>query len=364
MKSKKIIIFQRDDSNINPGGDTIQINEISRYLKQQGHTVHITNRLFIDISSYELAIIFNLTRYHEALVNVCACLKFRVAYILFPIYWDINKLKIPPYDLKSQIKFNMHPSIIDFIINYKNFIFNKDIKLYEKEINQYISLYSNKTKCIQFILDNALYICPNSIVELEHLCKYFKVKVAKCKIVYNGIQKNLYKMGINKEKREGIYCVGGIGPRKNQLLLAKACNNVKMGVNFVGKSHASNDKYFEKVKKFNRYSFFLGWKPYDEIMNILSNAKIHIQPSYIETPGLSSMEAYALGCRIIVSEVGPVYEYFGKNASYIDPYSLQSIMETLEIVSNENYKINWDEIKLFNDKFCWNNVLNSLNLLI
>jgi glycosyltransferase involved in cell wall biosynthesis len=58
-------------------------------------------------------------------------------------------------------------------------------------------------------------------------------------------------------------------------------------------------------------------------------AKVHVLPSWFETTGLSSLEAAAAGCTIVISDRGDAGEYFGDQAFYCNPASPASIYETI-----------------------------------
>jgi glycosyltransferase involved in cell wall biosynthesis len=52
-------------------------------------------------------------------------------------------------------------------------------------------------------------------------------------------------------------------------------------------------------------------------------------PSTLETPGLAALEAAASGTRLALTQDGCTREYFGDFAGYLDPYSVESIRETV-----------------------------------
>ena len=54
-------------------------------------------------------------------------------------------------------------------------------------------------------------------------------------------------------------------------------------------------------------------------------AKVHALVSWMETPGLSSLEAGAMGCNLVITEKGDTRDYFGDEAFYCDPESVESI---------------------------------------
>ncbi len=52
---------------------------------------------------------------------------------------------------------------------------------------------------------------------------------------------------------------------------------------------------------------------------------MHAHPSWLESPGLSSLEAAATGARIVVGDRGTEREYFGSDVDYADPADPASI---------------------------------------
>ena len=60
---------------------------------------------------------------------------------------------------------------------------------------------------------------------------------------------------------------------------------------------------------------------------------VHVLPSWFETTGLSSLEAAAMGCNIVITNRGDAKEYFGESAFYCDPGSPESIRQAVEEAS-------------------------------
>ena len=50
--------------------------------------------------------------------------------------------------------------------------------------------------------------------------------------------------------------------------------------------------------------------PQQELVQYYQKAKVHILPSWFETTGLSSLEAAAMGCNIVITDKGDTKEYF------------------------------------------------------
>ncbi len=364
MKKVKIAILDRIDSGLSPGGDTKQISEIVSFLRIKGYDVTTFNELYPDLQGFDFAFVFNLTRYRDALYNSLSCIKQNIKYILFPIYWNFNEINMPIYSSKSFIKRYIIGSRKNLLKTYHELYFSNRSHYEPNIMNEYKELFLSEKTGIEFILNNAHVICPNSNAEMEHLKKHFNIdEKQNFEVILNGIEKDLYKLAnIKATSRDGIYCVGGIGPRKNQLTLGKACVKSNSIVNLIGKANVSDVDYYNKVRKYEGYLNFLGWKSHDEVINTLAKAKVHIQPSLIETPGLASMEAYALGCRLILSDVAPVREYFNDRAIYVNPNSISDITKALEDVNSSDSTVIYEDIKEFNKYFEWNNVLIGLEV--
>ena len=354
-----IALIDRIESKNLPGGDTIQINEIAKYLKNIGYRVQILNELYPELSNFNVAFIFNMTRYYDCLISAVACINQKKPYILFPIYWDMDSLAIPPYDITSFIKSKVPSVVNDRLRQYRSNLKNEKIKDLIKEYNY---LVTSKKKIKEFILNNASYICPNSYAELNHLEERFTIKNAdKIKVIYNGIQKNLFNKSLDAMKNRDFICVGAVGPRKNQLNLAKSSLQTGINIKIIGQNSTADSNYMKQVKKHGKYLEFLGWKPHREVLQFMTRSYVHIQPSFIETPGIASMEAYTMGCKLILSDVEPVKEYFGEDVFYVNPRCIKSISEALIEVKNDfKYRLDYKKIKDFNDKFSWCNVLQDL----
>jgi glycosyltransferase involved in cell wall biosynthesis len=59
-------------------------------------------------------------------------------------------------------------------------------------------------------------------------------------------------------------------------------------------------------------------------------AKVHALVSWMETPGLSSLEAAAMGCNIVVTRKGDTYDYFENYAFYCEPDNVNSIKQAID----------------------------------
>ncbi|WCF07871.1 glycosyltransferase [Paenibacillus thiaminolyticus] len=368
-KKKRILIFDRNDSGKYAGGDTIQIHAIVSYLKRLGCYTQVTSNPLYNLEPFDYIIIFNLTRPYEAYMYAKAALRYNKPYIVFPVYWDLDSLKMEEVISGRFLLKKLLPT--KFIWVLRAFSFYRGNKcIIKKLLIKRAELFRVK-KLISYVLNNSLFICPNSNAELMHLKNSFTDVDfnEKAKVVYNGINlKDIKKLKENRYNfllpEKFICCVGGIGPRKNQLNLIRAANITKIPLVIIGSASKGNERYEAKVKQLaDEHVIFINHISQSDVFNILSKASGHIQPSYIETPGLASLEAAALGCNIGVSDVGPVREYFGEEAYYCNPYSVESIVSCLTKLYNADTELQ-HKIKGYIQRFDWDNVLSVMGRLI
>lgn len=359
-----IVILTRFDEEKHFGGDIVQSRAITKFLEQNGYKVRRIEIIDNTVTSLDLVIIFNLTRPLEAYLNAKECIRKGIKYIIFPVYWDLDSIKIPK---TLNVKRRQYPLLIkDLYRALRNLSKTK----YDK--SKYIfdfTIYSSFKMC-KFILNNAMLVCPNSNAELIHLIDKFKVNVIS-KIIYNGIQTTIDKVNIPSSilnvlpKDQFILCMGAIGPRKNQLALVRAANRTGINVVIMGGIAPNCESYASLLMNEAKSNvIFLKSQPYSVAIKILEMSKGHIQPSFIETPGLASLEAASLGIPIVVSDVPPVKEYFSDFALYCNPFDVDSICSSLEkLISlsyDDNMKLKADAKAYFTSTYSWENALAPL----
>jgi glycosyltransferase involved in cell wall biosynthesis len=76
--------------------------------------------------------------------------------------------------------------------------------------------------------------------------------------------------------------------------------------------------------------FFINHLPQQELAAYYAAANIHVLPSWFEVCGLSSLEAAAMGCRVVITDNGYARSYFNDDAFYCDPAKPESILQAVE----------------------------------
>jgi glycosyltransferase involved in cell wall biosynthesis len=183
------------------------------------------------------------------------------------------------------------------------------------------------------VLNGADAVTPNSGMEadlLRNLTPRFT-----CRVVPNGVDPDVI-LGASGEEfvrthripfpKFGV-CVGRFDERKNQLGLIRALRGAAIPVVFIGAPGPNYRSYYERCRREADGGpfLFLPAMPQPELAGAYAAAHLHVQASWLETPGLTNLEAGVAGCNLALSDRGSVREYFGDRAWYCDPGEPASI---------------------------------------
>lgn len=367
----QIALLDRPDSKSFPGGDTVHIEAIRRYLAQKGADVVKINEVSPNLQSFDLAILFNFQRPQELYFQTLCARKYSVPFLVFPVYWNIEKV-VPEKDFKAFYarrvlkklfpkKFRNFFRDAQFLIRLKK---GKDKNLFADPFK--FSKFFNRDKRLEKISEWSRVLVVNSEAEREHLLEEFPgIDLKKVRVVLSGLWVDeLEPMDELKSDRENcVIYAGGISPRKNQLGLIRAARLLNCPVKIVGQVSEGSRAYAREVyREAPENVKFLGPLSRKEVLRLMGSSQAHCQPGFIETPGLSSLEAAAMGCQIVVSDAGPVREYLGRGAVFVNPSDPESIAEGLKIALSKT-KIDMDFVEFIRSQYDWNYVLRPLDSL-
>jgi len=213
------------------------------------------------------------------------------------------------------------------------------------------------------VIANSDLVLPNSIAEKNAFLDFYDLPAEKYHVAYNGIDpaelkpvsSELFTKQFHIKEKSYLLCVANIEHRKNQYRLIEAANKLNMPLVLIG--HVRDQNYFAECQKIMGENIhYVGALPHnsDLLKSAFSGCKMHILPSLLETPGLSSMEAAALGAPIVSTNVGSAHEYFSDFIQYCDPLSVDSICHaiTQTIATGVDTKQLSQRI---HDQFTWKN---------
>ena len=310
-----------------PGGDTIQAVQTAKHLEKLGVNVDIcsTNHR-IDYSAYDLFHFFNITRPSDILFHIS---KTKKPFVLSPILVDYSE-----YDRRYR------KGISGFIFRKFSTGTNEYIKTFSRWIAGNSSLQSKnyiwkgQRKSIKEILEKASILLPNSETEYKKLEELYGVK-KNYLVVPNGIDPSLFQPQEKPVKdNKLVLCAARIEGIKNQLNLIKALNDTVYTLMLIGSPAPNQKSYYEECRRIaSKNIVFHSHVSQDVLAGYYKSAKVHALPSWFETCGLSSLEAAAMGCNVMITEKGFTREYFGDDAFYCDPGDTESIFNGIEKAS-------------------------------
>jgi glycosyltransferase involved in cell wall biosynthesis len=129
-----------------------------------------------------------------------------------------------------------------------------------------------------------------------------------------------------------VLCVARVESRKNQLNLVEACRETGLQLVLAGPPTANQARYVHRVRELAeslKNVHVLGAVSSEDKARLYHLASVHVLPSWMETTGLSSLEAAVAGCAIAVTPNGDTRDYFRDDVEYCDPASPSSIRDAI-----------------------------------
>ena len=258
------------------------------------------------------------------------------------------------------------PSGIDEVIYGKDVMFRKSRwKEQERQIKNEVNNWKNHIDKVK-----SVHVVANS--EFDELHQYLEIPEEKMKVIHHGINHDLFKPPLNKEKtRKEILSkfklpiskyfvhVGEYNwVRKNYLRLFDAYKEAqKLGLKhqfiFVGKYAPHIKKKGERIPGIK----FLGWATDYHLVKLLQGADAFLLPSIHEGFGMPLVEAMACGVPPITTNKHAPPEVVGDAGILVNPYDTSEITtKMLQAATNDVLLSKLSENSLKRAKmFSWEN---------
>lgn len=306
------------------GGDTVQALQTARNLLAKGIAVDVKLTSDpIDYKKYDLLHFFNITRPADIL---CHIQKSHKPFVISTILVDYSEYDKQYRKGISGMLFRLLPGDhIEYIKALSRKVLGRD------ELMSAGYIWKGHRRSVKEILRKATLLLPNSQSEYERLCRLYNCRT-DYKVVPNGIDPVLFRVNHEIEKDPNlVICVGRIEGIKNQLNLVRSVRNSKYRLLIIGSPAHSQPEYYKACREAAGENVsFIDHLPQEALVQYYQRAKVHVLPSWFETTGLSSLEAAAMGCNIVITDKGDTKEYFGDDASYCNPACIKSIYEAIE----------------------------------
>ncbi|MDP1721654.1 MAG: glycosyltransferase family 1 protein [Candidatus Gottesmanbacteria bacterium] len=220
----------------------------------------------------------------------------------------------------------------------------------------------------------------------EEIIDHFHVQPEKIVVTYEGVDERVKSQSFDKAQddpersRMGqkskvksqkriidtpyFLYVGNAYPHKNLETLLSAFQTYathqasSAQLVLVGKE----DFFYRKIKKLvssmnlDERILFFGHADDWQLANLYAHAMAFVFPSLMEGFGLPALEALALGCPVIVSDIPVFREILTNHAVYFNPHSSQELYEALRRASESNVpSSDRDGVKMF-EMYSWSNL--------
>jgi glycosyltransferase involved in cell wall biosynthesis len=324
-----------------PGGDTVQINNTAKELRNLGLEVDIKTDGGGDISEYDLVHIFQLDWIPEIYFFVGNAKKYGKKVVFSAIHHNIDEVKkfddVYAFDFRriSRIIFKDQFARDTFKNVYRS-IFDRS-RLFPTLYSVFAG-FKNMQRRILLWSDIVL---VQTELEAADLKKTFGVDIKWVKVP-NGVGKS-YLEPITKQNplsvEDYVICVGRIEPRKNQLSIIEAVEQLRKetgkDIKLVLIGYLGEVKHFEYAIRFKKqlrdkpWITHIGKVPYDDMPLYYKYAKVCVSASWFETTGLTSLEALFCGTNAVAAGQR-AKEYLGSYASYCFPDNIHSIKEAIK----------------------------------
>jgi glycosyltransferase involved in cell wall biosynthesis len=324
----KVALVNRSSMNRVRGGDTTQIMNTARELKKLGVTPHIyLASEKINYDQYDLLHFFNIIRPADHLYHSRRC---RKPYVVSTIYLDYETFDTYGRTGWQKLLFS---SMGKYRAEYLKTIY-RALKGQDKLVSWEYLLGHRRAKRI--LLENAAILLPNSQSEYYRVRKLLSKDIPFVSVP-NGIDESMFRdIPPDVVREQKVMCAAQVYGRKNQLELIRICNELDYPLDIIGKAPPNHMDYMEQCRaEAGPGVRFLDFIPQQELFRNYASAKVHALPSWFETTGLSSLEAGALGCNLVVGSGGDTADYFKGYAQFCDAADRESIKKAVEAAMNQ-----------------------------
>ena len=318
-KGLRVLMWIRPDYREVPGGDVVQLEAMFPYLSEAGVECTLTGEEEPDLDGCDLIHTINLDRPEDPYRHCLAALAAGKPIVVSTVHADLSELLQwgdPDYwDLPDPAVGLPRPQPAP--------------PSYPAELHARARGHLQR----QAIIDWATVYLPNAQMNAEELQATFGLDLSRTVVVPNATRESFFdaspELFVNRHGlRDFVLCVGRVEAKKNQLSLIAALRGSGLPLVIVGRPNP--ESYMDLCRKYADENVrFLPGLSEEELASAYAAAKVHVLASWIELPGLTTLEAAAAGCNIVSTDRGSPREYLGDMAWYCDPRSTASIREAV-----------------------------------
>ncbi|MEI6123987.1 MAG: glycosyltransferase family 1 protein [Bacteroidota bacterium] len=175
----------------------------------------------------------------------------------------------------------------------------------------------------------------------QEIVRLTGVAPEKIVVIHNAVSAAITNSdsAVREIKQPYILSVASMDPRKNLARLVEAYN--KLGLASATKLVLAGkmDSIFTMELSHDIVANSLGYVPDEALAVLYKNASVFVYLSIYEGFGIPPLEAMAMGCPVVLSDIAVFREIFGDAACYVDPLNSDSISQAILLVmNNKSYR--------------------------
>jgi len=312
----RALLVVRPDAQTQPGGDLVHAERTARALNDIGVEATLLASAAPDATGYDVAHLFGIFEPETARRQIEALRRHSLPLVLSPIWLDLR----PFMTIAPQVERALSA---------------RDVAGVERRLRGLErpgSLHwrgsaarsaDRRLEAQRALVAEAQVVLPASYIEAHLYGEGLRATALPFVVAHLGVDEENFSAE-RGPARSGVLCAGRVEPKKNQAALLYALRDVDVDVTLVG--HAYDASYLALCRRWaGPRTHFVEHVPQDELRRMMSRAAVHAHPSWLETPGLSSLEAAGAGANIVTGDRGSEREYFGPGVDYADPADPRSI---------------------------------------
>lgn len=320
-RKMKVLIQNRDNAFIAPGGDTVVMENIFRSCRRADIDADVaTGRP--DLTDIDLVHIVNLTVSPMAADAAANASHWKVPSVVTTLFEDW------PRYLERSI------ACVDVFRKYLESGQNDGVFCGEMEKLRRMPVGPSVGNDSVVEAASALIACGES--EAVRLRRSYPAAENKVEVIPFGITdlaRNVCSFKDKIHEKLGfdsyVLCCGRPETRKNQLMLLKALENDDIPIVLVTGGFTYQESYLKLITSFRRRGpvKILGRMNSVVLANLMAAAEAHVLPSWFELPGLVTLEAASCGTAVVASDWGAVTDYLPDDLVHLcrpdDPESVR-----------------------------------------
>jgi len=308
----KALWLVRPDLDASPGGDTTQIHETARALGARGVSVELSSVPRPSLDGHDIVHLFHLDRLWENLPHARRIAREQRPAVLSTIWWPTTEFDLAGRrGLQGLAARRLGSSYAGFKVWQRSLLrfVRQGLRPSQRPIARF-------DRAAQELLDAVRVLLPNSASEAREIMTRFGERTPVV-VVPNAADIEFWTPAVEPLERSGIVCVGRIEPRKNQLALIEAVRELDVDLTLIGRAGGYARRYEAQCRSAASARVrFAGQLDRERVRDHLRRARVHVCPSWYETPGLASLEAALCGAPIVVTPGGCTDEYFSGWATF------------------------------------------------